>query len=194
MSAISAARVRLLLLPGLDNSGPAHWQTLWEVKQPFLPVASIDRIVRQSWSEPVYEVWQEELQQTLQNDLRPTIIIAHSLGCLSAAGVDALANPHLKAALLVAPPNANRPDFPTRIKNFRVPARTLSFPSIFVASENDPYASFDSSQQLAKVLGSKFISVGPAGHVNGDSGLGDWMFGQERVHDLIKDVLHKSGA
>lgn len=181
-------RIRIFNLPGLDNSGPAHWQSIWEATQPFLPVAAIDRIKRSSWNEPVYETWQRELEESVANDGRKTVIVAHSLGCLSAAGLETTAYPHVKAALLVAPANADRREFPSRVKGFFVPQKPLQIPSILVASEDDPFASLEWSRGLAQALGSRFVSVGPAGHINGESNLGSWTKGQEILRGLLNHV------
>jgi predicted alpha/beta hydrolase family esterase len=177
-------RQRILLLPGLDNSGRNHWQSLWEILQPFHG-AYVERIKHSSWSEPVLTTWIQELEQALSvEQSSSTIIVAHSLGCLNVVG--AFPFPSIKGALLVAPPNVNRPDFPARIKGFRVPSECLRFPSILVASENDPYSSLEWSRSLSTTLGSEFINIGPAGHVNADSNLGEWKQGQALVQDLLR--------
>ena len=50
----------------------------------------------------------------------------------------------------------------------------LPFASLVVASTNDPFCDDQRAQQLARDWRADFVSVGERGHVNGDSGLGDW--------------------
>jgi predicted alpha/beta hydrolase family esterase len=54
----------------------------------------------------------------------------------------------------------------------------LPFPSIVVASTDDPYGGVPFSQACAAAWGSRWESIGPRGHINADSGLGDWDEGQ----------------
>ena len=177
-------RIRILVLPGLDNSGPLHWQSIWEAKQPFAN-SVVERMEHSNWTEPQFDTWMAELDAVLGKDmLRPTVLVAHSLGCLNAIHRLKYSG-CVKAALLVAPANPQRPGFPERVKGFTLPSEKLHFLSTLVASENDPYASLEFSQSLARTLGSKFINIGPFGHVNGESGLGDWKFGQDLVHELL---------
>src|SRR3546814_4818646 len=72
------------------------------------------------------------------------------------------------------PPRSTRTDtlFPYTTL-FRSP-----FPSILVASRNDPYISFGRARLLAQFWGSRFADAGEAGHINADSALGDWAFGR----------------
>ncbi len=89
------------------------------------------------------------------------------------------------AALLVAPADADREDFPEQIKSFApVPRGLLPFPSIVVASSDDPYLSLDRARELAHIWGSKFEDIGPAGHIA--SGLGDWPEGKRFMRNLME--------
>ncbi len=66
-----------------------------------------------------------------------------------------------------------------------MPIYTLPFPSIVVASENDPYASFERKQYFAQQWGSDFVNVGQQGHINSDSDLKYWEEGQLILNQLI---------
>lgn len=55
--------------------------------------------------------------------------------------------------------------------------RPLIFPSIVVASADDPYSTLDSAKSCAESWGSRFINIGTAGHINSSSGLGNWREG-----------------
>ena len=67
-----------------------------------------------------------------------------------------------------------------------MPRRLLPFPSILVASSNDPFLSMERARELAHVWGSRLVDIGPAGHINGDSGLADWPEGKRLLRHLIE--------
>jgi predicted alpha/beta hydrolase family esterase len=56
-----------------------------------------------------------------------------------------------------------------------------------VASRNDPYCAFERAQQFAKAWGSELLDLGEAGHINADSGLGDWPWGRAQLQSLMND-------
>src|SRR3546814_20491573 len=55
---------------------------------------------------------------------------------------------------------------------------------IAVASENDPYASIAHVWRLSRHWGARFVNSGPFGHVNADSALGGWPYGQYLLASL----------
>ena len=54
-----------------------------------------------------------------------------------------------------------------------------------MASHDDPYCSFARAQSFAAAWGSTLVDAGAAGHINADSGLGDWPQGQALLNKLI---------
>lgn len=184
--------VEILTLPGLDNSGPAHWQTHWER----LPHCS--RVEFGSWDRPDPQLWVPVLDRAIRDCPRPIIIAAHSLGCAALVWWAALAwqdafIDKVLGALLVAPPDLDDPDACPRIQPFApLPKVALPFPSLLVASRDDPYARFESSRAMAATWGSDFVDAGSAGHINSASGLGEWPQGLQylaRVGGLNAQIL-----
>ena len=58
---------------------------------------------------------------------------------------------------------------------FRPYARQkLPFPSVLVASRDDPYSSLADSEALARQWGAQLLDAGSAGHLNAESGHGPW--------------------
>jgi len=87
--------------------------------------------------------------------------------------------------LLVASPNPDGPDFPKEAVGFSpLPLKPLAFPSIVVASSNDPYGSLEFAMSAATAWGSRFVNIGPAGHINSQSGLGEWNEGMSLLQQL----------
>jgi uncharacterized protein len=115
------------------------------------------------------------------------VLVAHSLGChLVAAWASASRYTHaVRGALLVAPPDLTRVDLPPDLHNWRRPVlNKLPFPATCVISSNDPFASLAAGRAIAAAWGAGCIELGANGHINGDSGLGDWPAGHAMVLDL----------
>lgn len=184
-----ATEPTILMVPGIDNSGPGHWQSLWEAEDP--------RIVRAElgmWNRPRRNVWVTNLGHAIRQLTAPVVLCAHSLGCLAVAWWAALerqrSNHPVAAALLVAPPDCDWPDQDSRLADFAPsPEVQLPFPALLVASRNDPYADIDSAWRMAAQWGANFLDAGELGHINADSNLGRWPTGRAllaRMVDIAK--------
>jgi uncharacterized protein len=190
-----------LLLPGWQNSGPDHWQSLWEAKYGY------QRVMQHDWMQPLRGDWITRLEDHLlsihehsaqeirrveaknasKTNEKDIIFIAHSLGCHLVAAWAALSkNTHrIQGALLVAPPDGVREQFPQELKSWRPPVlQKLPFPSICVISSNDPFCDLVPAQAMAAAWGSRCIELGDKGHINATSGLLDWPQGLSWVEEL----------
>jgi predicted alpha/beta hydrolase family esterase len=160
----------ILILPGINDSGPAHWQTHWERR---LPHAR--RVVERDWDHPDRAEWVAALDRAVAEAGPGTVLVAHSLGCLQVAHWAAGGDRRIGAALLVAPPDPEAPGFPDVVTGFSpLPMMPLPFPSILVASTNDPYGTFSFATKCARAWGARLIDAGALGHINAESALGDW--------------------
>lgn len=176
---------QIVLLPGIGNSGPGHWQRIWADSD-----AGMTLIDGQDWDQPVREQWVENLDRTLRRVGPETILVAHSLGCLQVIHWAQARDVRIAGAMLVAPPDPQGPAFPSQASGFGdLPMQRLAFPTLVVASSDDPYASLDFSRRCAEAWGGRFVEVGARGHINGQSGLGDWTQGRE-----LLDALRVSAA
>ena len=160
----------VLILPGWLNSGPDHWQSRWERHHNY------QRVEQHDWQRPLRGDWIARLEDILLDCTGPAVLVAHSLGCLTVAAWAAHSqNTHLvKGALLVAPPDTRREDICQMLPGWVVPLQKLPFQSVVCASGNDPFCGFDQAQSFASSWGAKLINAGMCGHINADSGLGDW--------------------
>lgn len=171
----------VLILPGIGNSGPAHWQTLWEKSHP-----SFRRVIQRDWDYPVCSEWVATLERELSAVGAPAVLVAHSLACLVVAHWANSTARRIRGALLVAVPDPEGPSFPKEAVGFSpVPRKPFAFSSIVVASTNDAYGSLDYVQCCAKRWGSRFMNIGAAGHVNAESGLGTWPEGFALLQELL---------
>jgi predicted alpha/beta hydrolase family esterase len=187
--------VTYLILPGWQNSGSAHWQSLWEAQLP------AQRVMQHDWMHPLrgdwitrledhilsisehctQEICRRSAQNTSEQNEKDIIFIAHSLGCHLVAAWSTLSKQthRIKGALLVAPPDGIREQFPHELKSWRPPVlQKLPFPSTCVISSNDPFCELQPGRDMAAAWGSELIELGDKGHINADSGLGDWPQGK----------------
>ena len=178
----------VLTVPGLNNSGEGHWPTLWEDQR-----GDCQRVDLGRWASPNRNAWVTRLDAAIRQIDGPVVLAAHSLGCITVAWWGALQNQAygwpVTGALLVAPPDCDRAETPDMIGNFGlVPRSPLPFPSILVASRDDPYIFFERAHSMGKYWGSRFVDAGHRGHINAQSGLGDWAFGQSLLDELVGDA------
>lgn len=174
----------VLIIPGLNGSGPGHWQSLWERE---LPQAA--RVELGEWDDPHRNTWVNRLNLAIYKAGRPVILVAHSLACHAVAWWNEYEQPDASSpvlgALLVAPPEVEKNPADHRIARFApVMKSPLPFPSILAASRNDPWIGFDRARRLARIWKSRFVDAGWLGHINADSGLRDWPFGQYLLRQL----------
>lgn len=182
---------RLLTVPGLNNSGPGHWQSIWEDQ-----LADCQRVELGMWDRPHRNTWVNNLNLAIRANNRPVVLVAHSLGCLAVAWWVALERPELgglvRGALLVAPPQVDHAEVDPRLAGFApTPQGTMPFPAIVVGSRNDPYMSLSNARRLARDWGCGFADAGAAGHINARSGLGEWQFGQFLLGQLLRAAERK---
>lgn len=173
---------RVLIVPGLNNSGPEHWQTRWEALHP-----AFERIEQWHWDRPDLDVWSAQVGHTLRRSARPAILVAHSFGCLASVHRAAAGAPNLAGALLVAPANPHKFAIDRELATARP-----GIPTIVVGSADDPWLPLDGARFWARQWGSTFVDAGPLGHVNADSGLGDWPFGLTLLERLAKRASKKA--
>jgi predicted alpha/beta hydrolase family esterase len=94
--------------------------------------------------------------------------------------------PRVAAALLVALPDTARADMPPQLASWRVITRQrLPFAAQVVYSDDDPYCAPERALAMAADWGAPALSLGAAGHINADTGLGDWPQGLAWLRDLV---------
>lgn len=178
----------VLLLPGWLDSGPGHWQTCWEAQHGF------ERVRQDDWTWPRRGDWMARLDEVLMARDEPVLLAAHSLGCqlVAAWAAHSRHTDRVRAALLVAPPDTERSDTPPQLFNWRPVVRhRLPFPSLAVISTDDPFGSADRAQGMAADWGSQVELIGARGHINHESGLGDWPEGLAMLRRIAPDAARR---
>ena len=171
-----AWRTPVLVATGLDDSGPGHWQTLWQRRHP-----EMTRIVQDDFAEPDIARWSGTVARAVEAACEPPVVIAHSFGCLATVRAVLAHDVALAGALLVAPADPDKFGIAHGLL-----AAPLPFPSTLVASTNDPWLRFVTAGALAVEWGSRLVSAGRAGHINAGSGHGQWPAGLGLLRDLAE--------
>lgn len=181
-----SATPTVLILPGWQNSGPEHWQSRWE------RLHGDRRVEQRDWFTPKRADWVAALEAEVSAAPGDVVLVAHSLGCVLTAHW-AAASPRavrVRGALLVAPPQLDRADMPAELADFcPMPQQRLPFPSVLIFSTDDPYSDAGWSARQAAAWGAEPIALGPRGHINAESGLGDWPEARAIVAKWTKDLI-----
>lgn len=174
---MSAREATVLIVPGLRDHVPQHWQTLLAARLPRVrEVAPMGR----DFLDCAARVEAIEAQATMIDG--PIILVAHSGGVVPAVRWARQTARNVRGALLATPPDFEQPlgegyppiDALRRHGWLMQPRGPLPFPSIVAASLNDPLARFERVAEMAVEWGSRLVNLGEVGHLNPASGYGDW--------------------
>ncbi|RZK62800.1 MAG: alpha/beta fold hydrolase, partial [Hymenobacter sp.] len=146
---------RCFIVPGLGNSGPDHWQTYLERRNP-----SFVRIQQREWNAPDRAEWVATIEQALAGeDLSQVVLVAHSLGCAAVAHWAMQHGRAIRAALLVAPADVEAAHFVgVPATGFApMPQQRLPFASKVVASTTDEWVTPARAAQFAAAWGSQLV-------------------------------------
>lgn len=161
----------VIIVPGLHDSGPQHWQSLWQRRLPH----SV-RVEQTQWDRPDLRRWSANVARVL-DAVDDCWIVAHSFGCLAAVHAlaqrgDAAALAGVRGIFLVAPADPDKFGVAAEL-----PAGPLPVPGRLVASLTDPWLAWPRAQQWAQRWQLPALCAGDAGHINVDSGHGPWWEG-----------------
>ena len=172
----------LVIVPGWRNSGPGHWQSLWAER--------LDGAVRvvmadDDWQRPKRSVWVKAIGQAILAQTGPVVVAAHSLGCIATTHLPPEVAHRILGALLVAPADPERRGV---LADFApVPYQPLPYRSVVVASANDPFCPIRTAGAYARSWGSEVVRLQNAGHINLESGHGEWPLGLALLQSLMAE-------
>lgn len=175
----------LLIVPGLGGSGVGHWQAHWTER-----FDDAEQIVQDDWDRPDLSAWLTRLRAAVERT-PDAILVGHSLGCILIAHLTQRdPSARIAGALLVAPADVDAcVELPHCLAAFApVPRLRLPFPSITVASTNDPYATIERAENFARAWGSEFRNIGACGHINIAAGFGPWPEGERILAELRRAI------
>lgn len=183
---MSESTATVLIVPGLGDSGPVHWQSIWQARNP-----SFRRVVQRDWANPDLEEWLANLEAAVREAEAPIVLVAHSLSCsLVAHWARCGSSERVAAAMLVSPADADSDAHtPPEARAFSpVPLDPLPFRAVVVVSSTDPYVDLDRARFFARCWRARLVEVGDQGHINVDSGHGEWPAGERYLVELLEEV------
>jgi predicted alpha/beta hydrolase family esterase len=172
------SKFKILVMPGLHGSEHEHWQSFWELKYP-----EFQRVHQADWESTDLDIWAKRLISSAQGQSRPVIVVAHSFGCLATIRASALVPGLIAGALLVAPADPFRFGVDSLLPN-----ASLGFPTIVVASTNDPFMDSVKAKHWANQWGSQMLTLIGAGHINVESGFRRWPAGLDLLDSVCEQV------
>lgn len=175
-----SSQPRVLILPGRGNSGEKHWQSVWEKRDP-----QLRRVQQREWDNPDRRAWVAALDEAINAAASPVLLVAHSLAVVTVAHWAATHRGPVAGALLVSPTDVERPDYPAGATGFApIPRTRLPFPSILVASDDDPRVTLERAAFFARAWGARLERAGASGHLGTAADLGDWPYGASLLDEL----------
>ncbi|KQW03108.1 alpha/beta hydrolase [Rhizobacter sp. Root1221] len=171
--------VRVLVVPGLHDSGHGHWQTWLEGH-----FRTSTRVRQDDWAVADLARWADRIDVTIaRHPGARWVAAAHSFGCLALARYLAHGGQGIHAALMVAPADPEKFAAGPFLPHARLP-----IPAALLASENDPWMRLDSARAWARIWGAQFINLGAVGHINTESGFGPLPQAKTLVELMIQRV------
>jgi predicted alpha/beta hydrolase family esterase len=187
----AGAAPTVLIVPGLRDHLPTHWQTLLaaDLQRSGRAVRTVAPMGR---DHVACEARVHAIEREARAIAGPFVIVAHSAGCLTVAHWARHTSCPAHGALLATPPDFEQPlpeGYPTlavlRAAGWLpVPREALPFPSIVAASRDDPLGSHERAAELARDWGARLVDLGHVGHLNPASGYGHWGRAREFVDAL----------
>jgi predicted alpha/beta hydrolase family esterase len=177
----------ILIVPGNHADDAPHWQQAWERKR-----ADCERLDLGMWDDPHRNTWVTKLNLAIDRIERPVVLVADGLATLAVAWWAEYERPAFGypviGALLIAPPDVDRPGLDARVAKFgAVPRRPLPFPAFLVPDRTDPLCNYRTAYGLARDWDARFVdpdeSEPDAAPLQTDA----WRFGERLVNRLLRE-------
>ncbi len=169
---------QIVLVPGLFDSGPNHWQTLWHQHHP-----DWYRIQHDDWTAPDLPRWRDALLEVLDQSNQSLTLVAHSFGCLASVAATQIRPDKVRSLFLVAPADPMFVGLSDELFSSAIPKSGR-----VIASTNDHWMSLGRVSTFAKQWQLPVSVMGPLGHINADSGQGEWPEGIELLQSHIQSI------
>ena len=175
---------RLLIVPGLHNSGPTHWRSWLQLLHP-----SAVRVEQRDWTQPQLDRWAGRITSTLERQVpRPVAGGGAQLWLPRAGAAPAAATRFAGGG---HPAGARRPIRTSSVSAGLLPQGALTVPSTMVVSNTDPWMRAVAARGWAQRWGSHTVNLGDAGHINSAAGFGPLPLAQRWVLSM-QQVLSRA--
>ena len=168
---------KVLLLHGWGGSDFPHWQS-WLAGELARNYGCVNFLRFSDVDHPKLDIWMQELQKAL-GSFKPDVVICHSLAntlwfhlCNQEYNF-----PKIQKLYLVAPPSLKckieelHEFFPVQ-----TPQKLYAKETLLITSTNDPYLTNEEALSLQQTLAVNMKILKNAGHINADSGFGEWQW------------------
>jgi len=176
---------KVLLLHGWGGSDFPHWQS-WLAGELAKEYGSVSFLKFSNFDFPQKDEWMEELTSELDN-FNPDIVICHSLAnTLWFHLCNERVIQEIEKLYLVAPPTLDAKI--EELKSFfpvKIPKKLYAKKTLLVSSTNDPYMDMQEVQRLSSTLHVEMKTLKNAGHINADSGYGEWQWMLNEIKDNL---------
>ena len=177
---------RVLLLHGWGGSDFPHWQSLLasEIAKDY---GTVSFLKFSNFDFPDKNIWKKEALEELSY-FKPDIVICHSLATTLWFHLCNEENiKEVEKLFLVAPPSLECEI--EELKSFfpiDAPKNLRAKEVLLISSTNDPYMSPQEASALQSSLGVEMEVLKDAGHINTDSGYGEWSW-------ILQKIITKQG-
>jgi predicted alpha/beta hydrolase family esterase len=159
----------VVIVPGLHDSGPGHWQTQWQQRLP-----GAVRVEQARWDRADLQRWSDQVAATVEALRGDVWLVAHSFGCLASVHALAQVGARVRGLFLVAPADPDKFDIGDRLPLGRLPVQGM-----IVGSTSDPWLRWEKVKRWASRWDLPLLNAGDVGHINVESGHGEWREGWE---------------
>jgi len=175
---------KVLLLHGWGGSDFPHWQS-WLASEIAKNYGTVSFLEFSNFDFPDLNIWKKELQEELKS-FQPDIVICHSLANTLWFHLQSEIK-KVKKLYLIAPPSLHCNV--EEIKEFfplPMPTNTSAEETLLISSTNDPYMTLEEAKELQKSLNIEMKVLENAGHINAESGYGEWPWILEEIKKDLK--------
>lgn len=177
---------KTLIVHGWGGSDFPHWQS-WLATEIAKDYGYVHFLRFTNFEYPDFNTWKSELKECLE-EFQPDIVVCHSIANIiwfHLCNDEKIQS--IKKLYLVAPPSLSC-DI-KELESFypiKVPKKLFSKETLLITSTNDPYMSIDEANKLFNTLSEKDLNIKmevlqDGGHINTDSGFGEWQWLLEQV-------------
>lgn len=188
---MKASDADILMIPGPGNGNADHWLARWQAR-----LSTARLVAEKDWRAAGPADPAGATLAAIESAKKPVVLVAHSTGVYTALMAAPLSQGRIAGAFLVSPPELEgNGTLARQLRKLGAYTRDpLPFPSIVVASRNDPHGSFDHAGDLANAWGALFIDAGESGHINETSGHGPWPEGSMVFAQFIARLAPQNSA
>ncbi|SDF85340.1 MULTISPECIES: RBBP9/YdeN family alpha/beta hydrolase [Thalassobaculum] len=167
---MKSSEATILVLPGLGGGTDGHWYARWQAG-----LKTAEWVALDDWSSPARDAYVQSILDAVAGADRPVVLVGHGYGSLAAVhAASDLADGKVRGAFLAAVPDIEAADHGVAEGYRPLPRDPLPFPSLVLASRNDPHCAFEVAEDLAGAWGSRLVDLRESGNVDPDSGHGPW--------------------